>query len=406
MHSLVCFFWAGRKEFDKPVACSMLCDPGAVVFVAASNVPDVSLPCFGMHPSLRLTPFRLDSLAKGYVIETDGPHEPSGFLALKVSARRMGQNYSTVSGHRSEMPLVAKKPFSVRLQAGLKWFGSLIYKAIVFLPSKVFTNLNKTKALPELDNADPIAEGDAPAPIAHVDVNEPRYYTGDPPESYAVVSVRGTPHQLHEDSIHLGSENIIELFEDVQSSMYVFQQRILNEYPELTYAEASTKMAEIGLGLLSLDIKQSEKVFIYAETRQDWLLTAFVCFKRGLPVVVVYASLCERLVVAAMRGAVMVITTPALLSKVKPFVKGVRSVLDVVYFDFCQTAEEIKTAPETVVKEFNALGCTMYSFEQLRALMNIRCNYNVNVYDNPTDFADDESYYFGESDDDDFIKMI
>ena len=65
------------------------------------------------------------------------------------------------------------------------------------------------------------------------------------------------------------------------------------EYQFTTYRQACERIEMIGRGLLSLGLKPRDRVLIYAETRPEWLLTAFAAFRHGLAVVTLYSTLGE-----------------------------------------------------------------------------------------------------------------
>lgn len=70
----------------------------------------------------------------------------------------------------------------------------------------------------------------------------------------------------------------------------------MGEYEFTTYNDACQRIFSIGRGLLSLGFKRNDKILIYAETRPEWLLTAFAAFRHGLTVVTLYSTLGEEAV--------------------------------------------------------------------------------------------------------------
>jgi long-chain acyl-CoA synthetase len=70
----------------------------------------------------------------------------------------------------------------------------------------------------------------------------------------------------------------------------------LGEYQFTTYRELHSRIEAIGRGFLSLGLRKGDRVMIFAETRPEWMLTAFAAFRHGLTVVTLYATLGEEAV--------------------------------------------------------------------------------------------------------------
>uniref|UniRef100_A0A7E4VH34 long-chain-fatty-acid--CoA ligase n=1 Tax=Panagrellus redivivus TaxID=6233 RepID=A0A7E4VH34_PANRE len=249
----------------------------------------------------------------------------------------------------------------------------IVYDAIVYTPFKILADPEDKLARSKCEKARPIVEGDPSAPWRHVDTIDKPLYSRIFPDCHTLGAVWDRAAQLHEDSLCLGSRDVVQVFEEAQSDGRTFQKLILGEYQWLDYTKVDKQIAQIGLGLIALNIKQGDKVVIYAETRKEWLMTAIACFKRGIPVVTVYATLGEEAVAFAMKecDAVAVVTTRSLLTKVKSAIEDVGTISKVIYFyDLYQNPDEVKTAPDSLVEEFKALGRELYSFEELLELEN------------------------------------
>ena len=65
--------------------------------------------------------------------------------------------------------------------------------------------------------------------------------------------------------------------------MLVCHQAVFGEYRWQTYAEVSEGVQSLGSGLLSLDAHQRANICIFAETRAEWIVAVFACFKANLP---------------------------------------------------------------------------------------------------------------------------
>jgi long-subunit acyl-CoA synthetase (AMP-forming) len=93
----------------------------------------------------------------------------------------------------------------------------------------------------------------------------------------------------------------------------------LGEYKWTNYRETTKRIEAIGRGLLSLGAKPGDKILIFAETRPDWLLTAFAAFRHGLTVVTLYSTLGEEAVKHGINESQVsiIITSSELISKLE-----------------------------------------------------------------------------------------
>ena len=67
----------------------------------------------------------------------------------------------------------------------------------------------------------------------------------------------------------------------------------MGDYQFISYVEACERIDAIGRGFLSLGLQPGEKILIFAETRPEWLLSAFAAFRHGFPLVTLYSTLGE-----------------------------------------------------------------------------------------------------------------
>jgi long-subunit acyl-CoA synthetase (AMP-forming) len=91
----------------------------------------------------------------------------------------------------------------------------------------------------------------------------------------------------------------------------------LGEYKFTTYRESCARIDAIGRGLLSIGAKQGDRILIFAETRPEWLLTAFAAFRHGLTLVTLYSTLGEEAVKHGIKESQIkiIITSQELTSK-------------------------------------------------------------------------------------------
>lgn len=65
----------------------------------------------------------------------------------------------------------------------------------------------------------------------------------------------------------------------------------MGNYSFRTYEDFSSEADLIAKGLLSLGLKSYDKICIFSETRAEWMVTAFACFKANITIVTIYANL-------------------------------------------------------------------------------------------------------------------
>jgi long-chain acyl-CoA synthetase len=123
----------------------------------------------------------------------------------------------------------------------------------------------------------------------------------------------------HPDKETMGVRQILDVQDEKQPNGKIYKKFILGEYKFTTYREACSRIDNIGRGLLSLNVKLSEKILIFSETRAEWLLTAFAAFRHGLILVTLLPTLGEDALkhVINESGVNVIVTSQELLSKLQ-----------------------------------------------------------------------------------------
>ena len=89
----------------------------------------------------------------------------------------------------------------------------------------------------------------------------------------------------------LGVREILSIDDEVQPNGKVFKKFSLGGYKWSTYETTYEKVNNLSNGLLSLGLKSNDSVVLFAETRPQWLIGAFACFRIKAPVVTLYSTL-------------------------------------------------------------------------------------------------------------------
>jgi len=89
----------------------------------------------------------------------------------------------------------------------------------------------------------------------------------------------------------LGTRQILAETDEVQPNGRVFKKYELGEYHWRSFSDLEVEATKLSKGLSSLGLKSKDKIAIIAETRAEWLITAYACFKNNISVVTIYTNL-------------------------------------------------------------------------------------------------------------------
>jgi len=89
----------------------------------------------------------------------------------------------------------------------------------------------------------------------------------------------------------LGTRQILSEVEEVQPNGKTFSKYELGDYHWRSFSDLEVEADKLSKGLTSLGLKEGDKVAMIAETRAEWLITAYACFKNNLSVVTIYTNL-------------------------------------------------------------------------------------------------------------------
>jgi long-chain acyl-CoA synthetase len=89
----------------------------------------------------------------------------------------------------------------------------------------------------------------------------------------------------------LGTRELLSIDDEVQKSGKIFKKFSLGSYKWLTYEECQTRTENLSNGLLKLGLKSNDNIVLFSETKAEWLLSAFACFRIKVPIVTLYSTL-------------------------------------------------------------------------------------------------------------------
>ena len=73
--------------------------------------------------------------------------------------------------------------------------------------------------------------------------------------------------------------------------MYLYRKFVLGTYHWRTFEDFANEATIIGQAFKNLGIKPKDKIAILAETRAEWMITAYACFKNNITIVTIYTNL-------------------------------------------------------------------------------------------------------------------
>jgi len=141
--------------------------------------------------------------------------------------------------------------------------------------------------------------------------------------------------RIHGKKLCLGTRKVHGEEDEKQSSGKVFKKLNLGEYEWLSYNDAHQISTNFGCGLLKLGQQAKMPISIYAETKQEWLLSALGAFSQNMVVSTLYTNLGEEAVCHGINETEVsvVITSHALLPKFKTILDNCPKVTHVIFIE-------------------------------------------------------------------------
>lgn len=96
----------------------------------------------------------------------------------------------------------------------------------------------------------------------------------------------------HWDKNTLGVREILSIDDEIQPNGKVFKKYSLaSSYTWTKTEDVFARVNNLSNGLLALGLKSNDNIVLFAETRPEWLISAFACFKIKVPIVTLYSTL-------------------------------------------------------------------------------------------------------------------
>ncbi|CAN7990594.1 unnamed protein product [Ixodes pacificus] len=158
---------------------------------------------------------------------------------------------------------------------------------------------------------------------------------------------------LHSDRPCLGTRLVKSQTQEIIDGKSIVKYD-LGEYKWKTYADVESQVDQIGRGLAGLGIVPETRVIIFAETREEWILTALACFRRRIIVCTIYATLGDEGIVFSVNETEgrVVITSEELLPRLQKLMRRLRHVKRIIYMPARGESRSIPDMAPAIVMPF------------------------------------------------------
>uniref|UniRef100_A0A0K0G178 long-chain-fatty-acid--CoA ligase n=1 Tax=Strongyloides venezuelensis TaxID=75913 RepID=A0A0K0G178_STRVS len=249
----------------------------------------------------------------------------------------------------TEIVLSGQKSYTSLALSAIFHASFMVYDTINFLPFKIFAN--PSDKLKQSSRVKGKNIGDKNHVIyRNIEVigKDLRCLMFDECDTVAKVWNRAVKKYTKKPA--MGTRTVEEVINEKQSDGRDFQKIRQGPYEYITFEECDEIVKNIEKGFKKLGVNKGSRVIIYAETRKEWLLTALACFRYGLPIVTVYATLGEEAVAHAINECEgdLLITTVNHLSIADKFIVKTPKIKNIIYFN-----ERFKVNGKENSSEFN-----------------------------------------------------
>ena len=184
----------------------------------------------------------------------------------------------------------------------------------------------------------------------------------------------------YKDLRTMGVREVLSIDDEKQPNGKIFKKFSLGAYKWSTYGKMFDRINNFSDGLLSIGLKSDNNVVLFAETRPEWLMTAFACFRIKAPIVTLYSTLGVDALAFGMNQtkSTYLITSSDQLSKVQKILGKVPNLTHLIVFT--------DKFSEKAMTEFKAKAGNLkvFSFEEVEeaGVKAAEAN-NVGVYTAP-----------------------
>ena len=170
----------------------------------------------------------------------------------------------------------------------------------------------------------------------------------------------------YRDQDCLGTREILAEEDETQPNGKVFKKYVLGDYHWKTFADFYTEATDCGRGLRRLGMQGGGRIAILAETRADWIISAYGCFQNNFTLVTLYTNLGADAVAHAINETEVefLICSHETFPKVKSVLPRCQSLKKIVFFESPSPAQ---TASQ-LLSQFSTDGVEVILFGDLLQL--------------------------------------
>jgi long-chain acyl-CoA synthetase len=183
----------------------------------------------------------------------------------------------------------------------------------------------------------------------------------------------------HADMETMGVREVLNLEDEVQPNGKTFKKYNLAEkYTWSNYRTMHSRVDNFSNGLLHVGLKSDQNIVLFAETRPEWLMSAFACFRIKVPIVTLYSTLGIDALVFGINqtSAPFLVTSGEQLPKLQKIIKKIPNITHIIVFNDKFTEKNVtefrKTCADTPIQvytmdEVEKIGAgakTITSFKQ------------------------------------------
>ncbi|CAF0943184.1 unnamed protein product [Brachionus calyciflorus] len=138
----------------------------------------------------------------------------------------------------------------------------------------------------------------------------------------------------YHDTKTLGVRELLSIDDEVQANGKIFKKYSLGSYKWTSLQEIYDRILNFSNGMLKTGLKSDTNIVLFAETRPEWLMSAFACFRIKVPVVTLYSTLGVDALAFGINEtkASFVITSGEQLSKIEKILDKIPTVTNLIVF--------------------------------------------------------------------------
>jgi len=133
----------------------------------------------------------------------------------------------------------------------------------------------------------------------------------------------------------LGTRQVLGEMDELQGNGKIFKKLSLGEYKWITYNQTHSLARQFGRGLRELGVQPNDAIAIYAETRAEWIMSAFGAFSQSIVVSTLYTNLGDEAIIHGLNetNVSLVVTSHELLPKFKTMLAHCPSITTIVVLE-------------------------------------------------------------------------